>query len=77
LIQDGVNGFLVPASDWRALADKMELLLGNPGLRAELGSNGRRAVMKSYDMEANGGAMHDLFARYIPVPDTRKAGAAP
>ena len=66
LIQDGVNGFLAPASDWRTLADKMEFLIGNPALGAEFGRNGRLAVMDAYDMEANGGAMHDLFARHVP-----------
>ena len=66
LIQDGENGFLVPASDWRTLADRMEHLLGDPDLRAKFGRNGRLAVMEMYNMEANGRDMHDLFTRYIP-----------
>ncbi len=66
LVQDGVNGFLVPASDWRALADKMALLIGSPELRAEFGRTGRLAVVESYDTETNGRAMGRLFARYAP-----------
>jgi glycosyltransferase involved in cell wall biosynthesis len=75
LIEDGVNGFLAPASDWRTLADKMELLLDNPGLCDEFGRKGRRTVMEAYDIEANGKAMHDLFARYFPHSDPRENGA--
>jgi glycosyltransferase involved in cell wall biosynthesis len=77
LIQDGVNGFLAPASDWHTLADKMELLITNPGLRAEFGGKGRRAVMEAYDMEANGKAMRDVFARYIPCPGACERQGAP
>jgi len=74
LIQDGVNGFLVPASDWRALADKMELLAGDPGLRAEFGRKGRLAVLEAHDMETNGRAMRDLFARHVPCLGLREDG---
>ena len=77
LIEDGVNGFLVPASDWRTLADRMELLIGDPDLCADFGRKGRRAVMETYDMEANGRAMHDLFVRYVPCLGAREDGGAP
>jgi glycosyltransferase involved in cell wall biosynthesis len=74
LIQDGVNGFLAPASDWRTLADKMELLIGSPDLGATFGRNGRLTVMDGYDIEANGRAMHELFTRYIPRPGVQESG---
>jgi glycosyltransferase involved in cell wall biosynthesis len=74
LIQDGLNGFLAPASDWRTLADKMELLIGNPELRATFGRNGRHAVVEGYDIHSSGRAMHELFTRYIPRPDAQKSG---
>ena len=76
LIEDGVNGFLAPASDWHTLADKMELLLGNPALCSEFGRNGRRTVMEKYDMNTNGRAMRDLFARYVPGLCANKDGGA-
>jgi len=37
LIKDGVNGFLIPVGDTQALADRMELLLGDRQKTQELG----------------------------------------
>ncbi len=76
LIQDGVNGFLAPASDWLTLADKMALLLGDAELSAEFGRKGRLAVMEAYDMETNGRAMHDLFAREVACLGAQARGGA-
>jgi D-inositol-3-phosphate glycosyltransferase len=41
LIHDGENGFHVPAADAGALADKLEMILSDPGLRAKIGENAR------------------------------------
>ncbi len=41
LIHDGENGFHVPAADPNALADKLELIIKDPGLRARIGENAR------------------------------------
>jgi glycosyltransferase involved in cell wall biosynthesis len=45
LIDDGVNGFIVPSRDTRLLADKIEVLIEDKGLRNELG---RKAKSKVY-----------------------------
>jgi glycosyltransferase involved in cell wall biosynthesis len=44
-VEDGKTGYLFPAGDHIALADKIERLLDNPGLQNELGSNARRRVI--------------------------------
>ena len=41
ITRDGVNGFLVPQRDSRALADALDRLIGDPGLRAAMGQRGR------------------------------------
>jgi glycosyltransferase involved in cell wall biosynthesis len=42
LVRDGSNGFVVPAGDPDALANRIRALVGSPHLRAELGEVARR-----------------------------------
>ncbi len=44
LVDDGVNGLLVPVAADAALADAMMKLAENPGLRQEMGENGYQMV---------------------------------
>ncbi len=44
LIDDGVNGLLVPPMNARVLANRVNLLLGNPDLCNEIGSNAYRSI---------------------------------
>ncbi|MCT6681341.1 glycosyltransferase family 4 protein [Bacillus velezensis] len=44
IIEDGVNGFLVPAGDSAAFADRIEKLYRSPGLRKAMGQEGRRTA---------------------------------
>jgi len=48
IIQDGLNGFLVPVKDSRALADKIVYLLNNPNKAQEMGERGRSMVKERY-----------------------------
>jgi len=48
---DGRNGFLVPESDYKTLADKIEILIQRPELWSELGRNGRIHVAKCYNSD--------------------------
>ena len=49
LIQDRVNGLLVPAESAQALAQAIVALLGDEGLAARLGEEGRRSLGQRYD----------------------------
>lgn len=40
-LKDGYNGYLIPPQDEQRLADRLESLLTNPTLAAEMGRNGR------------------------------------
>ena len=41
VIKEGETGFLVPQNDAITLAEKLELLIKDPGLRKEMGEMGR------------------------------------
>jgi glycosyltransferase involved in cell wall biosynthesis len=44
LVQSGVNGFVVPERDSKALAEAMGRILNDDGLRAEMSRNARRII---------------------------------
>jgi glycosyltransferase involved in cell wall biosynthesis len=66
LVRDGVSGLVVPAGDAGALAGALERLLGDPGLRSELGA-GARAAVAPYTYEA----MADAFGRALRAAGVR------
>ena len=49
IIQDGINGFLVPIGDAEKMSDKILDLLNNPKIAAQMGENGRKLVMEKFD----------------------------
>jgi glycosyltransferase involved in cell wall biosynthesis len=65
VVRDGIEGFLVPIRDPQALAEKIDLLAANPGLRREMSQNAKaraqqftvaaygkrltKAIMKGYE----------------------------
>ena len=52
VVEDGVNGFLVPIKDYKSLAKKIEILRDNPSLREEFGKNSRIKAVKEFDIKA-------------------------
>lgn len=50
IIKDGVNGFLVKPGDVKALADRINRVLDDPGLRAAVGAAERSTVREQFDM---------------------------
>ena len=65
LVIDGVNGLLVPASDWDGLADRLQRLIENPVLRKQLGAAAREIVEKDYDVHRNCEGMGTVFKRHL------------
>jgi len=49
VVEDGVNGLLVPVKDARALADAMFRLIQAPDLRERMGKAGRAKVEREFD----------------------------
>ena len=61
LIEDGVNGRLVPPDDAGALADALGALIGDPDRRRALGRAGQRRVARDFDSAASLDALARLF----------------
>ncbi|MBO4779709.1 MAG: glycosyltransferase [Selenomonadaceae bacterium] len=54
MIQDGVNGFLVPVNDTKAMADRIIRILTEAGLRQKLSSNCAQSIEKFSPQEVAG-----------------------
>lgn len=53
LVYDQLTGLLVPPGDSTSLADSLERILKEPGLRQRLGSAGREKVVEEFDLNKN------------------------
>ncbi len=51
VVVDGIDGFLVPVGDVSGMADALERLARDPGLRAQMGEAGRARVVPRYRVE--------------------------
>jgi glycosyltransferase involved in cell wall biosynthesis len=63
IIQDKVTGLQFPPLDAEALADALQLLLGNQELRRELGANAKQWVARDRTWEHNAARYRDAYAR--------------
>jgi glycosyltransferase involved in cell wall biosynthesis len=61
LVQDKINGLLLPPGDEEALANALAELLDNPALRRQLGQRGREKVIEDFEVEQNVRRLFDLF----------------
>lgn len=50
IVQNGLNGFLVPICDARAVADALKKLIDSPELRQKMGERGRTLVEKQFSL---------------------------
>jgi glycosyltransferase involved in cell wall biosynthesis len=62
VLNNGVNGYLVPAGDAAALADRIIQLLGDPALRRRMGAAGRELVRERFTFAAQARKYVELFA---------------
>ncbi len=64
VIDDGVDGLLVPPRDAPALARAIIAVLGDPTLAARLGTNGYLKAIDGYAWEGKATQTHDILAHY-------------
>jgi glycosyltransferase involved in cell wall biosynthesis len=64
VVEDGVNGFVVPARDVDALASRLDLLLGDASLRRRMGAAARAAAVRR-TWETYGDERHNRI--YAPL----------
>lgn len=62
-IVNGQTGFLVPLNDATALADRLQTLLTDKGLRHRLGQTGRRYALEHFDERAVTDRIIELYDR--------------
>lgn len=62
VVEDGVQGFLVPPGDPRALAQRIELLLGDPRLRDRAGAAARERA-RAFDVRRAVRRREEVYAR--------------
>ncbi|MGS5086078.1 glycosyltransferase family 4 protein [Hydrogenophaga sp. A37] len=65
LVRDGETGRLVPPADPQALANGIEQLLQDPGVRLRMGNAGRQLVAAEYDAHRNALELLRLIAPQI------------
>jgi glycosyltransferase involved in cell wall biosynthesis len=70
MVSDGVNGYLVPAREPRALAEAIGTLVTNPSRRHSMGHHSRVLAQQSYDADQNNRRIFGLLKR---VADQRMA----
>jgi colanic acid/amylovoran biosynthesis glycosyltransferase len=61
LVDNGVNGILVMPRDVTGIADSLEHLANDPGLRAQMGQAGRQKIREQFDLEKNAAVLATLF----------------
>jgi N,N'-diacetylbacillosaminyl-diphospho-undecaprenol alpha-1,3-N-acetylgalactosaminyltransferase len=50
VVDEGINGFLVPIKDPKALTQKIEILLNDENLRITMGQKGREKALREFDV---------------------------
>jgi glycosyltransferase involved in cell wall biosynthesis len=65
LIQHGVTGLLAEPGDYVDLANQMQRLLTDEGLRSAVAAAGRLKVEREYDLRVNIQRLHELLRRVV------------
>ena len=63
VIEAGINGFIVPAGDDRALAATLARLLGDAALRREIGERARRTILDRYAIRSVADRYFSIYAQ--------------
>lgn len=74
LVAHGHTGFLVPPRHPTALADALECLARDAGLRRRLGEAGREKISREFDLRTN---VTELLMLMLPSRETPNRGALP
>ena len=69
LIEEEVNGFMVPTQDSLAIANKLEILINNPEKMQQMGERGRELFLEKYSISKYYESMGHLF-RQVAGPSS-------
>ena len=65
IIEDGVNGCLVPPDDEAAMANALSAMLGNPAMAGAMGSRARDSVVSRYDIRQTAEQWLDAYCAVL------------
>ena len=65
LVEDQVTGYLVPAGDVDALAERLETLIKDPVLRQKMGNKGSERVRQEHSAETMVELIHEVYAQLL------------
>lgn len=65
IIDDGVDGYLVPLGDAQALADRLQRLCSEPDLNFRMGHLARKKVEDKYDLGRAGARFLETYDELI------------
>lgn len=65
VVVDGVTGYLVPPENPDLLAEKLEILLGDSGLRFQLGQAGRERVLQKFSIKKTAQEYEKLYSDLV------------
>jgi glycosyltransferase involved in cell wall biosynthesis len=68
LVEDGVSGYLCPASDVDTLADRLGRIASDPNARKAMGQAGREKVRAEFDIRREAARIGSLFAGHLDGP---------
>ena len=64
-VKDGINGFLVQAGDYIALAEKIDLLVGDKSLREQMGVQSHKFAKEKFDIEIIMKQLQNLYTEVL------------
>ncbi len=71
MVEDGVTGFLAESEDAQGLAQAVERLLGDAGLRRRMGEAGRERAGRLFSPKAYARASMKVYSRLLPATDSK------
>jgi glycosyltransferase involved in cell wall biosynthesis len=70
LIRNGIDGLLVPPANPVALANALEIVIGDPVLRRSLGASARQRIINQYNLPLNQELLAHTFKQKTEAPET-------
>lgn len=72
VVQHGINGLVVPPNDPEALAEALQRLILDPGLRGRMGAAGRQIVLEKYTNDRVNAANLAVYNKVLKRPQDRQ-----
>lgn len=71
-VEDGVNGFLIQPGDYKALAEKIDLLANDKDLREKMGRESYKIAKEKFDIQIITKQLQGLYDSLLSAPEKTK-----